>query len=267
MKALKLKKLEEIYEHKLISNEEYEKKKKGIEEMPEKKKKDVKEEEVKEVKLKSDKLLIIGVIVIILIFAAIIGSRYVNNPELPTTIDELHELNLKGKLKPEQGYLYKGVYSFVKFDNVWYWQLPSPSRKTLYNFNFRYSPRDLEYITIRGWLDADKFNNATQYYATFNPLGKNLTYVRLARLDYDIMMTRIFQKTPISACDRNATTACIGVPIITCENTDDIVIYYKESDELSIEYKDNSIIISGSGFDLVKGVDRVLYNLYGIMEQ
>ena len=128
----------------------------------------------------------------------------------------------------------------------------------------------MEDIKIKGSLDVNKFNNASQYYATFNPLGNDFTHVRLARLDYDLMMTRIFQKTPISACDRNAsnkTTACVGVPIVTCENTDDIVVYYKEADELSVEYRDNCIIISGSGFDLVKGVDRVLYNLYGIMEQ
>jgi len=266
MKAVKLKKLEGALEAGSISKEEYKKKKKEIEEMPEKKKKKVKEEEVKEVKLKSDKTLIVGVIIIILIFAAIIGSRYFNEPELPKTIDELHDLNLKGKLKEEQGYLYKGVYSFVKFDDVWYWQLISQSGKTEYKLNFRYSPKDLEDITIKGLLDVDKFNDATQYYATFNPLGNDLTYVRLARLDYDVMMTKVFQKTPVSACDRNATV-CADIDLITCENTDEIVIYYKESDELSVEYKDNCIIISGSGLDLVKGVDRVLFNLYGIMEQ
>jgi len=74
----------------------------------------------------------------------------------------------------------------------------------------------------------------------------------------------------VSACDRNATnitTACNDIPIITCDNTNDIVVYYKESDELNVEYRDNCIIISGKEFDLVKGVDRVLFNLYGIMEQ
>ncbi len=278
MKEIKLKKLEESLESGAISREEYEKKKKEIEEMPEEKVEVLenqrfsapasleKEEEIKETKLKSDKMLIIGAILIVLVFISIFGFRYFTK-ERPETIDDLHELNLKGKLKPEQGYLYKGAYSFVKYNDFWYTQLKSSSGKTEFNFNFRYSPRELEDIKIKGWLDVDKFNNATQYYATFNPLGNDLAHVRLARMDYDIMMTRIFQKIPISACDRNETTACLGIPIITCENTDDIVVYYKEADELSVEYKGNCIIINGKGFDFVKGVDRILYNLYGIMEQ
>lgn len=271
MKEIKLKKLEESLESGAISKEEYEKKKKEIEDIPEEKAdaKDEKKEEVKEVKLKSDRILIIGIFIIILLFAVIFGLRYINQ-EQPKTIDELHQLNLKGKLKDEQGYLYKDAYSFVKYDNVWYMQLMSQSGKTQYNFNFRYSPRELEYFEIKGWLDIEKFNNASQYYATFNPLGNELTHIRLASLDYAMMMINVFRKTPVSACDRNATnatSACLGIPIITCENTDDIVVYFKESDELSVEYRDNCIIISGSGLDLVKGVDRVLYNLYGIMEQ
>jgi len=64
--------------------------------------------------------------------------------------------------------------------------------KTELNFNFRYSPRELEYIKIKGNLDIDKFNNATQYYVTFNPLGSEFTHIRLARLDYDFMMLRVF---------------------------------------------------------------------------
>jgi len=267
MKHIKLKELEKSLGDGIISKKEYEKKKKEIEAIPE----EIMEikEEIKDVKLKSDKMIIVIVALILIIFTAIFGLRYFTQ-EQPETIDDLHELNLKGKLKAEQGYLYKDVYSFVKFDDVWYTQFKSPKGTILYDFNFRYSPRDLEDIKIKGKLDIGKFNDASQYYVTFNPLGNHLTHIRLARLDYDVMMTRIFLKIPVSACDRNAsnaTTACLGIPIITCENTDDIVVYYKESDELSVEYKDNCIIISGSGFDFVKGVDRVLYNLYGIMEQ
>lgn len=269
MKEIKLKKLEESFESGTISKEEYEKKKKEIEEMLEEKVEE-REEEVKETKSKSDKILLVGVILIVVIFVAIFVGFGLFKQKLPKTIEELHQLNLEGKLKPEQGYLYKDVYSFVKYNDFWYWELPSQSGKTAFNFNFRYSPKELEDIKIKGWLDVGKFNNASQYYATFNPLGKQLSHIRLARLDYDLQMTKVFQKTPVSACDRdasNVTTACSGVPIITCENTEDIVVYFKESDELSVEYKDNCIIIEGKEFDFVKGVDRILYNLYEIMEQ
>ena len=264
----RLKELEESFESGSISEDEYEKKKKEIESMPEKMREKTEEIDERETKLKSDKMLIIGVALILLVFFAFFGLRYFTQEERPQTIEELHELNLKGKLNPEQGYLYNGIHSFVKVDDVWYTQLKSHTGRTLYDFNFRYAPRELEDISIKGNLDTKKFNNATQYYATFNPLGSDFTYVRLARLDYATQMIKVFQKTPISACDRNVTnetTACVGIPIITCENTEDIVVYFNESDELSVEYKGNCIVINGRGFDLVKGVDRVLYNLYGIM--
>jgi len=265
MQGKQLKELEESFDSGIISKEEYEKKKKEIEELPEPVIEEKKEEDVPEVKLKADKMLIIGAIVLVLIFTIILGLRFFTEEE-QKTIDELHELNLKGKLKDDQGYLYKGVYSFVNVEDVWYAQLMSPSGSTLFNFNFRYSPRDLEDIKIKGTLDTKKFNEAKEYFVTFNPLGTDFTHIQLARFDFDIQMTKVFQKTPKSACDRNATP-CSGVPIITCDNTDEIVVYYKESNDLSVEYDDNCIIISGLGFDLVKGVDRVLYNFYDIMDQ
>jgi len=267
MKEIKLKELEKSFEEGLISKKEYEKNKKEIEAMPEQKREEAKEE-VKEVKLKSDKILIIGAITLILIFAVILGSGYFNQ-ELPETIDELHELNLKGKLKPEQGYLYNDIYSFVKFGDLWLTQFKSPKGTILYDIQFRYGPKEVEDIKISGTLNTKRFNDATQYYATFNPLGNDFTHIRLARFDYDIQMTKIFQKIPVSACDRNVTngtTACVGIPIITCDNTNDIVVYFKESEELNLGYDDNCIIISGSGLDLVKGVDRILYDLYNIIE-
>ena len=100
-------------------------------------------------------------------------------------------------------------------------------------------------------------------------LGNDFTYIRLARFDYDVQMTKIFLKIPVSACDRkviNGTTACVGIPIITCDNTDDLVVYFKESEDLNLEYDDNCIIIEGLGLDLVKGVDRILYDFFGMIE-
>jgi len=45
------------------------------------------------------------------------------------------------------------------------------------------------------------------------------------------------------------------------------VLYVKESEKFRVYYNDNCIVVEGNGFDLVKGVDRILYNLYNVMEQ
>lgn len=271
MKELKLKKLEESLESGAISKKEYEKKRKEIEEMPEEKVK-AEEENVGETKLKSDKTLIIGVVIIVLLFAVIFGLRYINQ-EQPETIDDLHELNLKGKLKPEQGYLYKDVYSFVKFDDLWYTQFKSPKGTRLYNIQFRYGPREVENINIGGSLNTELLNSATDYYVTFNPIGDydpdgdTFKYVVLAVADFNQNMINLFFKKPIAACDKNETKVCIGRPIITCDNTDGVVLYIKEANNTKVYYDDNCIVVEGSGFELVKGVDRILYEFYGIIEQ
>lgn len=268
MKETRLKDIRDSLENGAISKEEYEKKKKEIEDMPEEKAeiKEENNEKPKDVKLRSDKALIISIVAIVLLFAVVFGLRYFNQ-EQPKTIEDLHELNLKGKLKPEQGYLYKDVYSFVKFDDLWYTQFKSPQGSRLYNIQFRYGPREVEDINIYGNLNTKVLNNATEYYATFDPTGNDFSHVAVAVGDFNTHMTNIFFKKPIAACDRNETAACKDRPIITCENTDNVVLYIKEANNTQVYYDDNCIVIEGSGFELVRGVDRVLYDFYKIMEQ
>lgn len=259
-----LKDLNKSLEKGLISKEEYNKKKKEIEVMPEEKTREIKEN-AKGVKLKSDRILIVAVFVVVLIFAVILGSKN-STPDSPETIDELHELNLKGKLNPEQGYLYRDVYSFVKFENLWYTQLLSPRGSRLYDIQFRFGPRELEDIEIEGRLDTKLFNNAEQYYVTFNPTGNDFSNVALAVADYNQHMTNIFFKEPIAACDRNETDTCRNRPIITCDNTEDVVLYVKEANESKVYFDDNCIVVEGSGFDLIKGIERILFGFYKIIE-
>ena len=179
----------------------------------------------------------------------------------------LHVLNLKGKLKPEQGYVYKGVYSFVKFDNFWYTGLNSPKGTKTYSMNFRYSPNELKDIVIEGSLDRDFFNSKNEFYPTFNPTGNELTHVQLAIADFDTHLAKVFEKNPIGSCDRNETQICKSRPIVTCDDKDKLVLYVKESEKFRAYYNGNCIVVEGKGFDLVKGVDRILYNLYNIMGQ
>ena len=214
----------------------------------------------------SDKLLIIVIAVISLLLIFIIGYAIFNKQE-PKTLEELHVLNLKGKLKPSQGYVYKGVYSFINLDNLWYTQLTSLKGTNLYSLALRYSPRELEDIIIEGSLDKKFFDKQNEFYVTFNPTGRDFSYVGLAVADFDAHMSKVFEKKPIAACDRNETEPCKTRQIVTCENTDKLVLYIKESERFRTYYNNNCIVVEGSGLDLVKGVDRILYNLYNIMEQ
>jgi len=264
MKELKLKELKKSYDEGLLTKAEYEKTKKKLEAMPTEKREE-KKDEPKEVSLKSDRTLILGVILLVILFASIFGIRYFNQ-ETPETIEDLHILNLKGKLKPDQGYVYGGLHSFVRFEDLWYTQLMSPQGTRQYNIQFRYGPNELEDIDIEGKLDSNLFNKVTGYYVTFDPTGQDFSHVALAVSDFNQHMINIFFKQPIAACDRNETFACRDRPIITCDNTDGIVLYVKEANHTRVEYDENCIIVEGNGFDLLKGIDRVLFDFYGVME-
>ncbi|MBI2652997.1 hypothetical protein HYX00_06025 [Candidatus Woesearchaeota archaeon] len=217
-------------------------------------------------KKSSERILIISVAIVILLLISILAFSIFNKPQ-PKTLEDLHILNLKGKLRPSQGYLYKGVYSFVTLDNLWYTQLSSPKGIKIYSLALRYSPKDLKDVVIEGKLNTELFNNQSEFFVAFNPTGKEFSYVGLAVADFNTHMAKVFEKKPIAACDRNETESCKTRPIVTCDDTDKLVLYIKESDRFRTYYNNNCIVVEGNGFDLVKGVDRVLYNLYNIMEQ
>ena len=214
---------------------------------------------------RSDILFYCVIGILIVLFASFFAVGYYKSHKRPLTLEELHEKNFDGKLASDEGYIYNGLYSFIKFDGFWYTALQSKTGSTLYNFAFRYSPNELESVKVGGNLDTVLFNSASQYYITFNPTEENLAHTVLAVNDFNQHMINAFQKMPIAACDRNETISCETRPIITCESTDEIVVYIRQAESASVEYDNNCIVVSGNEFDQVKGVDRVLYTFYNIM--
>lgn len=210
----------------------------------------------------SDKYLVYAVIGIILIFAIIFSIKiFFPEPKI-LNLDDLHLQNLKGELSEEKGYVYSG-YSFVKFDDMWYSQVQARDKR--WDVPFRFGPRELEDVKIEGRLNA-VFLNATEIYMTFNPLGSELQYIALAIGEMDQSLVTAFGIIPIGACDKNETSECKKRPIVTCEDKDKAVVYYKQNTTLRIIGQDNCLIIEGNQFDIVKGVDRVLMRMYGIIE-
>lgn len=265
----KLNILKGSFESEIISKEEYNSLKEKLEPDVEEFNKKIEEtgkEPEHEPKKSSDKVFFITVAAILVLLASVFSFSVIYKQQ-PKTLEDLHVSNLKGKLKPEQGYVYKGVYSFVTLDNLWYTQVTSPKGTKIYSLALRYSPRDLKDIAIEGQLDSGLFNSQGEFFVTFNPTGKEFSFVGLAVADFNTHMSKVFEKKPVAACDRNETEPCMSRPIITCEDKDKLVLYVKESDTFRAYYNDNCIVVEGKGLDLVKGVDRILYNLYNIMEK
>lgn len=231
--------------------------------------KEVKEEikelnkEIKEEKHVSDWILIAAVAVIVVILVSLFILKNFQKEE-PKTIDDLHTLNLQGKLKPEQGYLYNG-YSFVYANGLWYTQVQNKAGTSLFGIPLHYGPNDLIDVPIEGYLNSTLFDSTNSIYITFDPLGSNLNYVALAIGEFDQNIIKAFNKMPIASCDKNETTACSDRPIITCDNTNMPVLYIQQEPEARIIYSNNCIIAQGQGPEIVRAIDRLLLNLYGIM--
>ncbi|MBI2107796.1 hypothetical protein HYU10_04035 [Candidatus Woesearchaeota archaeon] len=264
-KEQKLKLLNESLESGSITKEEHDK---GLEEL-DRQEEDINSSaapEMPEQGKGSDKALLTSIAIVIVLFAAIFSFSYFKDE--PKTIEELHAANFKNKLRPEQGYVYKGIYSFINLDGFWFTQIKSQTGKTIYDLSMRYSPRELENISLNGALNDTLFNEAKEYYVTFNPNGSDFSHIAVAAGDFNTHMLNAFAKAPIAACDRNDSDACAGRPVITCENTKDmIVLYIKEDEDFGVNYDGNCILVEGNGFDVVRGVDRILYNFYGMMGQ
>ena len=227
----------------------------------------IKEEEKKT----SDKILIWSIAIIIALTLILVGSRYITQKkEVPLTIDEMHQLNIKGKLPPEQGYLYNDAYSFVYIDGMWYSQVQSGN--VLVNVPLRYGPKDVESISLNGWLNED-FIKSESIFITFDPLSSDLTYTALAVGELDQSLISAFGNKIIAACDKNETefgdpiAACAGRPIKTCENSGDAIIYIIESEEPELNLKGNCIEIKGRGIELLRHADRLLLEFYGVMKR
>lgn len=225
---------------------------------------EIKEETEKEKKI-SDWVLIISITAIIIILAVIISFKFFpKEKNQPKTIDELHSLNLRGKLKPDQGYIYQG-YSFVFANGLWYTQVQNIAGTSLFNIPLHYGPEAVKDIPMEGYFNSTIFNSNKGIYITFDPLGQNLNYVALAVGEFDQNIIKAFNKVPIAACDKNETVACQDRPIITCDNTDKPVLYLKQEPETKVIYDNNCMIVQGIGPEIVRAVDRLLLKLYGIM--
>ncbi len=158
-----------------------------------------------------------------------------------------------------------GGFSFVKVDTHWNtrWQ---GSNGDLYNLRLRFNPYEAENIPIFGELGGN-FSLANTY-ITFDPDKEEFTYgyEALAAAELSLNLAGVFGSNLIAACTMNVTEACSKRLIVTCESTNDSVVYIKRAPEARVLLEKSCITVEGNGTELVKAVDKVLYKIYKIIE-
>ncbi len=165
--------------------------------------------------------------------------------------------------KPEPAKVETVEYSYFTFTNVGgLWQTSIQLDKQIYDAVFRFNPKQVEDVYITGELG----NFSEPIYITFDPVQDKeaYKYLALASSELSLNLIRALEKEVISACTSNETEACQGRPIVTCgENKN--VIYLNPLPPTQISLNNTCITLQGHEMELLKSVDRLLYQWYKIM--
>lgn len=195
---------------------------------------------VERASLKSWTILVVTVLIIAAIFAFFIQTRE-NENEL--------------------------TYNNFEFINVGsFWQTKWERDGQLYVIDFRYNPEQVEDVPIEGTTDI-RFQ-LESVYLTIDPSeerDRDTAYLAIAAVELGRKLVTPFERQIITACTVNETIACWDRPIVTCDNTNKTVIYLKQANETKIILDGNCVTIQGKGQEIVRAVDKALFQWLGIM--
>src|SRR3989344_1315536 len=212
----------------------------------------------------SGKGIVIMMLVLIGIFALFIGGSYVYNKLTSAdvvNIDQLHEQNLEEKLDEETGYVYNG-YSFVKADGLWWTEIHI--REMNLNIPLHFGPKEVEFVPMKGTMDP-AFNIGENMYIAIDPTTAD-KYYTLATSELSFNIAKGINRIPVGSCTEE-NYICENRTIVSCENTQGKpVVELALAEETRIDISGTCIKVSGSGYGIVKAVDRLLYHWYGIMD-
>lgn len=158
-------------------------------------------------------------------------------------------------------------FEFQKVHGTWFfdWQKDN----TVYTVGLRYHPTEVENVTIKGVLNKS-FNLRKNIYITYDPEvsenTKNFTTLALAATELSTSVAKSIGYRPLSACTWNASV-CVdaGTPIVTCDTPNVSVIYLTDVGDSGIVLNKDCVTLRGEGMELLRSVDRLLYQWYGIM--
>ena len=176
------------------------------------------------------------------------------------SIDQLHTKNTNGELTRENGYFY-GDYSFVKHEGLWWTEAEKLGR--LVKIPLHFGPRDVDFIEIEGNLEPE-FNDQQEVYVAIDPTIANKFYTLAASELAQNVGTGI-NRIPVGACIKE-DEICVDREILDCDNTQGKpVIEIALSDKPEIKLSGTCIKVAGKDYNLIRAIDRLLLNWYGIM--
>jgi hypothetical protein len=168
---------------------------------------------------------------------------------------------LKGK-PAEQNKVEYNYFTFEEIGGLWETRIDLDNKP--YQATFRYNPTQVQDVTIVGNFSGFR---KLPIYITFDPEAdkEEYKYLALAASELTLNIVRALNFTVEAACTKNITDACADRPIITCKD-DASVIYLIPKAPTQVTLEGNCVTLSGNSFDLLKSVDRMLFQWYKIMK-
>ncbi len=138
----------------------------------------------------------------------------------------------------------------------------------MYTVPLRYTPREVENITIQGTLDPS-FNDESEVYLTFDPVASSTEFgvLTIASAELSVNLIQALNKEPKVACAaEDGSETCSKSPQLTCENSKGkAVIFMKTQSPTGIFIDGTCIVVQGEGQELMRAVDRLLYQWYRVI--
>jgi len=156
------------------------------------------------------------------------------------------------------------AFEFVYVNELWQTEWERDGQ--LYIPAFRFHPKEVENVPITGNVDS-RFR-LESVYLTVDPSQvktEEEAYLTVAAVELSLKLESLFEGKVVTACTRNETDGCVDRPIITCENTNSTVMYLKQAGEAKVVVNGNCVTIQGAGEEIVRAVDKVLYQWMGII--
>ena len=143
-------------------------------------------------------------------------------------------------------------FSFIQTDQGW--QLKDTGLLT------KFLPNDIENISSPAISGAD-FKKNVYFVAMSN--SEQLAANELNSAFYNSIV-----KSQLACPEKYANESfCSTLPIKNCENdsSSDLIVQIEEQENQSISYRGNCLMIKGSGDDLLKSADKLIFSAYGII--
>jgi len=158
-------------------------------------------------------------------------------------------------------------FDFQKVRGTWFfdWQ----KNNKLYSVGLRYHPTEVENVTVKGILN-ESFTQRREIYITYDPelseSTKNFTTITLAATELSISVSKSLGYKPLSACTKNSSVCADSeTAIVTCGTPNVSVIYLTDVGDSGVVLDKDCITLRGEKMELLRSVDRLLYQWYGIM--